>query len=149
MSCYDQHVAVLLSLGRVSGTRYRTILIQPCSTSSGTVQQACYTLKDYKTDESGCTEIGDSILLNAEAEEMREIAKGLSAIAPAKAIWKLSESDLVTLGGNKSPAVGANVKIVKWVNQNDVLGHPNVKAFFTQGGTNSFNEASHLLNLSV
>ena len=89
------------------------------------------------------------MLLNAEPEEMREIAKGLSAIAPTRAIWKLSESDLVTLGGKESPAVGANVRIVKWVNQNDVLGHPNVKAFFTQGGTNSFNEVSHLLNLNA
>lgn len=71
--------------------------------------------------------------------ELKAIAKGLSGVAPAKALWKLSDSDQVALG-NSSISVGSNVKIVKWVNQNDVLGHPSVRAFFTQGGTNSFNE---------
>ena len=77
----------------------------------------------------------------AEVAELKAIAQGLSAVAPAKALWKLSDSDRVALG-NSSISVGSNVKIVKWVNQNDVLGHPSVKAFFTQGGTNSFNEVS-------
>ena len=80
----------------------------------------------------------------AEVAEMKAIAQGLSAIAPAKALWKLSDSDQVALG-NASISVGHNVKIVKWVNQNDVLGHPKVKVFFTQGGTNSFNEVGSLL----
>jgi hypothetical protein len=75
----------------------------------------------------------------AEVAELKAIAKGLSGVAPAKALWKLSDSDQVALG-NASVSVGSNVKIVKWVNQNDVLGHPRLKAFFTQGGTNSFNE---------
>ena len=70
---------------------------------------------------------------------MKEIATGLSALAPTKALWKLSDSDLVAVG-NASISAGSNVKIVKWLNQNDVLGHPSVKAFLTQGGTNSFNE---------
>lgn len=80
----------------------------------------------------------------AEVAELKAIAQGLSAIAPAKALWKLSDSDRVALG-NASISVGRNVKIVKWVNQNDVLGHPQVKAFFTQGGTNSFHEVGSLL----
>ena len=77
----------------------------------------------------------------AELAELKAIAQGLSGVAPAKALWKLSDSDQVALG-NASISVGSNVKIVKWVNQNDVLGHPRVKAFFTQGGTNSFNEVT-------
>ena len=80
-----------------------------------------------------------SLLLPAEAAELRAIAQGLSALAPAKVLWKLSDSDLVMLE-NSSLSVGSNVKIVKWAPQNDVLGHPSVKAFFTQGGANSFNE---------
>lgn len=67
------------------------------------------------------------------------MAAGLSALAPAKVIWKLADSDLVHVS-NSSLTVGDNVKIVKWAPQNNVLGHPQVKAFFTQGGTNSFNE---------
>ncbi|DBB18915.1 TPA: UDP glucuronosyltransferase 2, polypeptide A3 [Trebouxia sp. C0006] len=77
-----------------------------------------------------------------EVAELKEIATGLSALAPTKALWKLSDSDLVAVG-NESISAGSNVKIVKWVNQNDVLGHPNVKVFLTQGGTNSFNEAAY------
>ena len=59
----------------------------------------------------------------AEAAELRAVAQGLSAIAPTKALWKLADSDLVQFGNNSLP-VGSNVKIVKWVNQNDVLGIP-------------------------
>ena len=79
------------------------------------------------------------LLLLPEVAELRAIAQGLSAIAPAKALWKLSDSDLVMLG-NSTLTLGSNVKTVKWAPQNDVLGHPNVKAFYTQGGANSFNE---------
>lgn len=77
-----------------------------------------------------------------ELAELKAIAQGLSAIAPAKVLWKLADSDLVMVG-NASLLVADNIKVVKWAPQNDVLGHPNVKAFFTQGGTNSFNEASY------
>ena len=70
---------------------------------------------------------------------MKAIAEGLSAVAPNKVIWKLSDSDLVMLGDN-SLSVNNNVRVVKWVPQNDLLGHPNVKVFFTQCSSNSFNE---------
>ena len=76
-----------------------------------------------------------------EVEEIFAIAKGLSAMAPVKAIWKLDKQDLSLVGLNSSTLeVGSNVKIVNWAPQNDLLGHPNVKVFFTQGGTNSYNE---------
>ena len=78
-------------------------------------------------------------MVHAEAAELNAIAKGLAAVAPTKVLWKLSESDLVE-SKNMSLSIGSNVKIVKWVPQNDVLGHRNVKVFFTQGGSNSFNE---------
>lgn len=84
------------------------------------------------------------MLLLSEIAELRAIAQGLSAIAPAKALWKLSDSDLVILG-NSTLTLGSNVKTVKWAPQNDVLGHPNVKAFYTQGGANSFNEVGNPL----
>ena len=86
----------------------------------------------------------EHLWLPAEAAELIQIAQGLSAIAPTKALWKLSESDLVAFGNGSLP-VGSNVKIVQWAPQNDVLGHPSVKAFFTQGGANSFNEVSMLI----
>lgn len=45
---------------------------------------------------------------------------------------------------NSSLPVGGNTKVVKWAPQNDVLGHPKVKAFYTQAGANSFNEVSKM-----
>ena len=84
------------------------------------------------------------MLLLSEIAELRAIAQGLAAIAPTKALWKLSDTDLVMLG-NSTLNLGSNVKTVKWAPQNDVLGHPSVKAFYTQGGANSFNEVSSLL----
>ncbi|KAL3131772.1 UDP-glycosyltransferase [Trebouxia sp. C0009 RCD-2024] len=77
-----------------------------------------------------------------EIAELRAIAQGLCAIAPAKALWKLADTDLVMLNSSSLP-VCSNIKVVKWAPQNDVLGHPSVKAFYTQGGANSFNEASY------
>lgn len=77
-----------------------------------------------------------------EAAELKAIAQGLSAIAPTKVIWKLAESDVIQLNSSQL-SVGSNVRIVKWAPQNDLLGHPNVKVFFTQCGSNSFNEASY------
>jgi len=83
-------------------------------------------------------------VLHAEVAELRAITQGLAAIAPTKALWKLSDTDRVML--NTSLPVSSNIKVVKWAPQNDVLGHPNVKAFFTQGGANSFNEVSNALS---
>lgn len=82
--------------------------------------------------------------MHAEVAELRAIEQGLAAMAPTKALWKLSDTDRVMLNNSSLP-VSSNIKVVKWAPQNDVLGHPNVKAFFTQGGANSFNEVSNAL----
>ena len=36
-----------------------------------------------------------------------------------------------------------NIKVITWAPQNDVLGHPAVKAFVTQAGINSLYEAAY------
>ena len=79
--------------------------------------------------------------MHAEVPEIKAIAKALSAIAPTRAVWKLAKKDLELVGVNSSDLnLGDNILLSDWVPQNDLLGHPNMKAFFTQGGTNSFNE---------
>ncbi|KAL0040211.1 hypothetical protein WJX77_000384 [Trebouxia sp. C0004] len=79
-----------------------------------------------------------------EVPELKAIAKALSGIAPTKVVWKLAKQDLELVGGNSSDLhLGDNILLSDWVPQNDLLGHPNIKAFFTQGGTNSFNEAAY------
>ena len=49
-------------------------------------------------------------------------------------------SGAVTL---ESLGLSSNIKTVDWAPQSDILGHPNVKAFITQGGINSLYEAMH------
>lgn len=39
--------------------------------------------------------------------------------------------------------LAANIKLVDWAPQNDILGHPALKAFVTQAGTNSLYEAAY------
>ncbi len=43
----------------------------------------------------------------------------------------------------QSLRLGPNVKLIKWAPQNDILGHPAVKAFITHAGSNSLYEAAY------
>jgi len=45
--------------------------------------------------------------------------------------------------GMESLNVAANVKVIKWAPQNDVLGHASVRAFVSHGGNNSIYEAAY------
>ncbi|KAK9804912.1 hypothetical protein WJX72_011715 [[Myrmecia] bisecta] len=77
-----------------------------------------------------------------EPHELEAICAALSALAPMKAIWKLSKTDQDMLRTHGiRPKI--NVKVMEWVPQNDLLGHPAMKAFLTQGGTNSLLEAMY------
>lgn len=51
-----------------------------------------------------------------------------------KVIWKWDKD-----GG--MPDLPANVKLVKWLPQQDLLGHPNIRLFITHGGLLSTEEA--------
>ena len=54
--------------------------------------------------------------------------------------------DIPLAAGNvtkESLNLSSNIRTVDWAPQTDVLGHPNVKAFITQGGINSLYEAMH------
>ncbi|XP_049808950.1 UDP-glucosyltransferase 2-like [Schistocerca nitens] len=53
---------------------------------------------------------------------------------PQRVLWKWEE-DMDDLP--------PNVKVSKWLPQQSVLAHPNVRVFITQGGLQSFNEAAH------
>ena len=79
----------------------------------------------------------------AEVHELKAIRDALAAIAPTKAIWKLHPTDLISLKErNVSLDIPANVMVMPFAPQNSLLGHPKLRAFLTQAGTNSFLEAS-------
>ncbi|XP_049862078.1 UDP-glucosyltransferase 2-like isoform X2 [Schistocerca gregaria] len=54
---------------------------------------------------------------------------------PQRVLWKWE--------GDSLPGQPENVMIAKWLPQQDVLAHPNIHLFITQGGLQSMNEASY------
>ncbi|XP_069790299.1 UDP-glucuronosyltransferase 1A1-like [Narcine bancroftii] len=52
---------------------------------------------------------------------------------PQKVLWRYT--------GKIPTALAPNTKLVKWLPQNDLLGHPKTRAFITHGGTNGIYEA--------
>ena len=79
----------------------------------------------------------------AEVHELKAIRDALAAIAPTKAIWKLHPTDLKSLEErNVSLDIPASVMVTHFAPQNSLLGHPKLRAFLTQAGTNSFLEVS-------
>ncbi|RZF43054.1 hypothetical protein LSTR_LSTR001232 [Laodelphax striatellus] len=58
-----------------------------------------------------------------------------------KAFGKLKQNVLWKIDATSVPGLTANVKLSKWLPQQDVLAHPNIKAFITHGGLLSQEEA--------
>ncbi|XP_078138744.1 UDP-glucuronosyltransferase 2B17-like [Centroberyx gerrardi] len=52
---------------------------------------------------------------------------------PQKVIWRHT--------GDRPATLGNNTLLVDWMPQNDLLGHPKIKAFVAHGGTNGVQEA--------
>ncbi|XP_054605521.1 UDP-glucuronosyltransferase 2C1 [Nothobranchius furzeri] len=61
-----------------------------------------------------------------------EIAAAFAQL-PQKVIWRHT--------GERPGNLGNNTLLVKWMPQNDLLGHPKVKAFVAHGGTNGVYES--------
>ncbi|XP_029953886.1 UDP-glucuronosyltransferase 2B20-like [Salarias fasciatus] len=61
-----------------------------------------------------------------------EIAAAFAQI-PQKVIWRHA--------GERPDNLGNNTLLVKWMPQNDLLGHPKIKAFVAHGGTNGIYES--------
>ncbi|XP_057652183.1 UDP-glycosyltransferase UGT5-like isoform X1 [Diorhabda carinulata] len=62
-----------------------------------------------------------------------EIIKEALGELPYKILWKFESEEVTNLPDN--------IKLISWVPQQDILRHPNVKLFITQGGIQSLEEA--------
>eukprot|EP00884_Botryococcus_braunii_P007820 jgi/Botrbrau1/17039/Bobra.49_2s0095.1 len=92
---------------------------------------------------NGTLLISTGSVLQIKPAEIKQLAAALEKL-PTKVLWKLSQKEQDRLAA-LDPAFRfpANVKVVKWMPQNDVLGHPGTRAFLTHAGSNSIYEAGY------
>lgn len=79
--------------------------------------------------------LGSNVKSSAMPQEKVQAFVDAFSELPQRILWKWEVEDL--------PGKPKNVMVSKWLSQQDVLAHPNVKLFITQGGLQSFNEASY------
>ncbi|XP_053557183.1 UDP-glucuronosyltransferase 3A1 [Bombina bombina] len=79
--------------------------------------------------------LGSMISSYPNYEILKEMNSGFAKL-PQKVIWRYQTSQWP-----KGLKLASNVKIMDWVSQNDLLGHPNVRLLVTHGGWNSLMEA--------
>lgn len=77
--------------------------------------------------------LGSNIKSNQIDETKRIIIMEVFSQLPYKVLWKFESEEL--------PNKPSNVNISTWLPQQDLLGHPNIKLFITQGGLQSLEEA--------
>uniref|UniRef100_A0A087XSB0 UDP-glucuronosyltransferase n=1 Tax=Poecilia formosa TaxID=48698 RepID=A0A087XSB0_POEFO len=83
--------------------------------------------------EHGVAVMSLGTLVSALPHGITEAIAAAFAKLPQKVIWQL-ESE-------KPSTLGKNTKLVKWLPQKDLLGHPKTKVFIAHGGTNGMYEA--------
>ncbi|KAJ0171757.1 hypothetical protein K1T71_012520 [Dendrolimus kikuchii] len=65
-------------------------------------------------------------------ERIQTLIKGFSEL-PFDVLWKFNKDEM--------PGKSKNIKLSKWLPQSDLLRHPKIKLFITQGGLQSTDEA--------
>uniref|UniRef100_H3C1S8 UDP-glucuronosyltransferase n=1 Tax=Tetraodon nigroviridis TaxID=99883 RepID=H3C1S8_TETNG len=73
-----------------------------------------------------------SMVTNLTSERAEVFAAAFGRL-PQKVVWRYR--------GEPPKALSANTKLLKWIPQNDLLGHPKTRAFVTHGGANGLYEA--------
>uniref|UniRef100_A0A3Q3X8U4 UDP-glucuronosyltransferase n=1 Tax=Mola mola TaxID=94237 RepID=A0A3Q3X8U4_MOLML len=72
-------------------------------------------------------------LVSALPHDVTEAIAAAFAYLPQKVVWRFV--------GETPSSLGNNTLLVKWLPQNDLLGHPKTRAFVAHGGTNGMYEA--------
>lgn len=83
--------------------------------------------------EHGVVVMSLGTFVSALPRETTEAIAAAFAQVPQKVIWRFL--------GEKPSTLGNNTMMVKWLPQNDLLGHPKTRAFVAHGGTNGMYEA--------
>ncbi|XP_047586123.1 UDP-glucuronosyltransferase 3A2-like isoform X2 [Lutra lutra] len=79
--------------------------------------------------------LGSFVSIYQSQEVLREMNSAFAHLSQG-VIWKCNSSHW-----SKDVKLSANVKIMDWLPQNDLLAHPRIRLFVTHGGLNSIMEA--------
>lgn len=92
-------------------------------------------LEDFmqSSGEHGVVVMSLGTFVSALSQEVTEAIAAAFAQLPQKVVWRFV--------GEKPSSLGNNTLLVKWLPQNDLLGHPKTRAFVAHGGTNGMYEA--------
>ncbi|XP_029688316.1 UDP-glucuronosyltransferase 2B31-like isoform X1 [Takifugu rubripes] len=92
-------------------------------------------LEDFmqSSGEHGVVVMSLGTLLGDLGPELSEIIASAFANLPQKVVWRHI--------GERPTSLGNNTMLVKWLPQNDILGHPKTKLFMSHGGTTLIYEA--------
>lgn len=73
----------------------------------------------------------------------RQAMAAAFAQLPVHVLWRLSKSEVPDRDAIAVLNLGSNTKVVTWLPQNDVLGHPHTRAFLSHCGVNGLYEAAY------
>lgn len=92
-------------------------------------------LEDFvqSSGEHGVIVMTLGMLVEELPEDITEDIAAAFAELPQKVIWRQK--------GKRPSTLGNNTRILDWLPQNDLLGHPKTRVFVAHGGTNGIQEA--------
>jgi glucuronosyltransferase len=79
--------------------------------------------------------------LQAPLKASKTIIAAIQSLPEVRFIWKLTSAERNSLAAELAPL--GNLMVREWVPQNDLLGHPKLRAFVTQGGYLSIAESAY------
>jgi len=80
----------------------------------------------------GAVFVSFGVTLNAPIESSRTVLRAIASLQDVRFVWKLTATEQATLQADLEAAKLPNLKVVSWVPQNDLLGHPKISGFVTQ-----------------
>uniref|UniRef100_A0A0P6EHC7 UDP-glucuronosyltransferase n=1 Tax=Daphnia magna TaxID=35525 RepID=A0A0P6EHC7_9CRUS len=116
-------------------------VIQAGGINLGPAKPLPHDLEKFVSDsgDAGCIIVSfGSLLRNSDIpDDVRHIFLSTFARLPQRILWKWEDESKIRHGESIPP----NVKLMSWLPQADLLGHPKMRLFITHGGVNSIQEA--------
>eukprot|EP00884_Botryococcus_braunii_P019292 jgi/Botrbrau1/6046/Bobra.0042s0029.1 len=90
--------------------------------------------------ENGVIAVATGTIFHLDKERLVRLGRALSRL-PVRVLWKLSTADVADQAAIDELGLRPNIKVVRWLPQNDVLAHNKTIGFVSHCGINSVLEA--------